>query len=380
MTTPRRLSALIHALYAAAEDATAWPRFLELLADEVGGGMTILLSATSAGPEISAAVRADPEALRLYGEQWAPHDVWINSGHPSVHQAGALVTSEQLVPDREIVKSPFYNDFMRRFDMFHAVVGTLLADDRSNAALAVHYPRRARTPSKRALELIALLMPHLSQALRFHQRWRDLELAERAATRALEETATGFVFLDGRGKVLRTNARAEQILRIGDGLLKRDGRLHAALAADDRALQAAIGRIAQTAVGGGLLPGTTVSVRRGPGRLPCVVALLPVSGDGTIFARHGAAIVVLISDPSWNPALSSLRLQHTFGWTPAEAEVASALLAGGRVREIAERRGVGTETVRTQLKSLFRKAGVSSQAELVKMLAVGAGALASRLR
>lgn len=380
LTTQRRLSELIHSLYAAAEDETAWPRFLEMLAEEVGGGMTVLLSASDSGADVAAAVRADPEALRLYGEQWAPHDVWVNSGHPSVRQPGALVLSEQLVPDREIVKSAFYNDFMRRFDMFRAVVGTLLADDRTSAGLAVHYPRRARPPGKRAIELVTLLMPHLSQALRFHQRWRELELAEQAAVRALEDSATGFVFLDGRGTVLRTNPRAERILSTGDGLTTRDGRLHALLSADDRALQAAIGRTAATAIGSGLLPGTTVSAGRGPGRLPYVVALLPVSADGTIFSRHGAAVVALISDPTWSPTVSSLRLQRTFGWTPAEAAVASALLEGARVREIAERRGVGTETVRTQLKSVFRKAGVSSQSELVRMLMVGAEALASRAR
>ena len=132
MTTPRRLSELIHSLYAAAEDETSWPRFLEMLAEEVGGRMTLLLAAsrTGAGVSISQGARADPEAVRVYSETWARHDVWATSGHPSVTQPGALVLTEEICPQRELLKTGFYNDFLRRFDMFHAVAATLLADDR----------------------------------------------------------------------------------------------------------------------------------------------------------------------------------------------------------------------------------------------------------
>jgi DNA-binding CsgD family transcriptional regulator/PAS domain-containing protein len=380
MISPRALSDLIQLLYAAVEDPEVWPRFLELAAEAVGAGMTVLLAAPrdGRGVTISSSVRADPAALETYAASFAAQDIYATSGHPSVTQQGALVHSEQMVPRRELVATPYYNEFMRRFDLFHSVVATLLADEKTSAGLAFHYPRRAPIPDAERMELISLLIPHLTQALRIHRRWAELEEAEHAATAAIEQSTTAYFFLDGRGTILRANRRAEEVLRAGDGLVSRGGRLAARLPDDDRALQKALGSAATTSLAGGTLPGCTMPVRRGISSPPYVVALMPVSAVGRMFQRHGAAVLALVSDPAWEPDLSSRRLQRVFGWTEAEAEVAREIVEGTSLRDVAERRGVGIETVRTQLKSVFRKAGVSSQAGLVRLVANAAVSLQSR--
>jgi DNA-binding CsgD family transcriptional regulator len=51
------------------------------------------------------------------------------------------------------------------------------------------------------------------------------------------------------------------------------------------------------------------------------------------------------------------------GLTSAEIEIAGAMLSGGHVRDIAERRSATYETVRSQIKSIYSKAGVRSRAE-----------------
>ncbi len=380
MVSAQALSDLIQLLYAAVEDPEVWPRFLELAAESVGAGMTVLLAAPrdSRGVTVSSAVRTDPDTLAFYGEHWAAQDIYVHSGHPSVTQEGALVHSEQMVPRGELLATPYYNEFMRRFDLFHSVVATLLADERTSAGLAFHYSRRSPVPDAERMELISLLIPHLTQALRIHRRWAELEEAEHAASVAIEQSTTGYFFLDGRGTILRANRRAEEVLRAGDGLVSRGGRLGARVPDDDRALQKALGCAATTSLAGGTMPGCTMAVRRGISSPPYVVALMPVSAAGRIFQRHGAAVLALVSDPGWEPDLSSRRLQRVFGWTEAEAEVAREIAAGTSLRDVAERRGVGVETVRTQLKSVFRKAGVSSQAGLVRLLTNAAATLRSR--
>ena len=377
MVSAHLVSDLIQLLYAAVEDPEVWPRFLDVAAEAVGAGMTVLLSAPRDGHGVTVAssVRAEPGALETYAQDWAAQDIYVHSGHPSVTQQGALVHSEQMVPKRELLATPYYNDFMRPFDLFHSVVATLLADERTSAGLAFHYSRRAPVPDGDRMELISLLIPHLTQALRIHRRWAELQQSEHAATSAIEHSATGYVFLDGRGRILRANGRAEQVLRAADGLVSRGGRLAALGPDDDRALRKAIGSAAQTALGGGTIPGSTVAIRRGIGKPPYVVALMPVSAAGSIFNRHGAAVLALVSDPAWAPELPSRRLQRTFGWTEAEAEVAREVASGARLRDVAEHRGVGIETVRTQLKRVFRKSGVSTQSELVRLLANASASL-----
>ena len=377
MISAQLVSELIQLLYASVEDADVWPRFLDCAAGAVGAGMTVLLSAPRDGHGVTVAssVRAMPGALETYGRDWAAQDIYVQSGHPSVTQQGALVHSEQMVPKSDLLATPYYNEFMRPYDLFHSVVATLLADERTSAGLAFHYSRRSPVPDAERMELIALLIPHLTQALRIHRRWAELEQSEHAATAAIEHSATGYVFLDGRGTILRANERAEQVLRANDGLVSRDGRLAARATDDDRALQKAIGCAARTALGGGTIPGSTLAIRRGPAQPPYVVALMPVSAAGSLFNRHGAAVLALVSDPAWAPELPARRLQRAFGWTVAEAEVAREVASGARLSDVAERRGVGIETVRTQLKRVFRKSGVSSQAELVRLVANASASL-----
>ncbi|MEO5807297.1 helix-turn-helix transcriptional regulator [Devosia sp.] len=62
-------------------------------------------------------------------------------------------------------------------------------------------------------------------------------------------------------------------------------------------------------------------------------------------------------------------LNGLFDLTPAEARLAKALASGSTKSDFAAGAGISTETVKTQLKSVFEKTGVSRQADLVRLLA-----------
>lgn len=59
------------------------------------------------------------------------------------------------------------------------------------------------------------------------------------------------------------------------------------------------------------------------------------------------------------------RLQRLFGLTPAEAEMTARLANGESLEAIAEARHVCVDTVRTQLRTVFKKTGTHRQGELV---------------
>jgi DNA-binding CsgD family transcriptional regulator len=61
-------------------------------------------------------------------------------------------------------------------------------------------------------------------------------------------------------------------------------------------------------------------------------------------------------------------LRYPEGVTGAEREIIDAVLEGLSVKEIAERRRASLRTVTTQLGTIFRKAGVNSQAELIAIM------------
>ena len=58
-------------------------------------------------------------------------------------------------------------------------------------------------------------------------------------------------------------------------------------------------------------------------------------------------------------------LKERFGLTPAEARLVLRIVAGDSLRSSAAALGIGYETARTTLKSVFHKTGTRRQAELV---------------
>ena len=57
-----------------------------------------------------------------------------------------------------------------------------------------------------------------------------------------------------------------------------------------------------------------------------------------------------------------------FDLTPAEANLAMALVNGGGLKQISAQRQVSLETVRAQLKSIFRKTNTHRQSELIALI------------
>ncbi len=72
-----------------------------------------------------------------------------------------------------------------------------------------------------------------------------------------------------------------------------------------------------------------------------------------------------------SPQLTNeLRTQLTdmFSLTSAETDIVSALASGVTLQWIADTRGTSVDTVRSQLKSIFRKTGTSGQSDLVRLI------------
>jgi DNA-binding CsgD family transcriptional regulator len=62
------------------------------------------------------------------------------------------------------------------------------------------------------------------------------------------------------------------------------------------------------------------------------------------------------------------------GLSPAEREVVSALVSGDSPEKIASARGKSVNTVRNQLRNVYKKLGVSTSAELVRLCFQSEGA------
>jgi DNA-binding CsgD family transcriptional regulator len=78
-----------------------------------------------------------------------------------------------------------------------------------------------------------------------------------------------------------------------------------------------------------------------------------------------------LSDPERTTPIDPETLSATFELTPKEAAVAVALANGLSVEEVSKTNGTTLNTIRTQLKAIFRKTGTRRQTELVRLLLSG---------
>lgn len=108
----------------------------------------------------------------------------------------------------------------------------------------------------------------------------------------------------------------------------------------------------------------------------------------TVQTEAGSKVLMLVEVPALGPhfcalvlqgespvQLDSAQLDQRYGLTPAEAAIANLLAQGLSPEDIARTNGTALTTVRSQLKKVLAKLGVSRQAEAVSTLLSGSAAL-----
>jgi DNA-binding CsgD family transcriptional regulator len=76
--------------------------------------------------------------------------------------------------------------------------------------------------------------------------------------------------------------------------------------------------------------------------------------------------MIVIVDPERHSPSGS-ELVELFGFSPAEARLAAALMTGKTLTEIAAEFGLRVPTLRTQLRSILKKVGAKRQSDLVRI-------------
>jgi DNA-binding CsgD family transcriptional regulator len=205
-------------------------------------------------------------------------------------------------------------------------------------------------------------LPQLAKAARLHTKLHSLGWRSSVALRALDQLAAGVIIADGEGRVIELNRAAERIVRRGDGLIIRNGRLETSgvLKSEKLAQLIAAAAAPRNAPAMG-----SMQVGRPNGRQSYILTVAPLGAELTAHQRPLA--MILVADPD-ELSPSATDLAELFGLSPAEARLAAALMTGAKLSEIAASSGVRITTLRTQLSSILRKVGVQRQADLVRML------------
>jgi DNA-binding CsgD family transcriptional regulator len=313
--------------------------------------------------------RSDVDSYIGYFDKINPWvGAWLEAG------VGIPLFADNTFPRTELLKTEFYNDWLRVIDEADGATGLKVAHGHGRlASVALHYDH------KRSAEM----HPILSRMLRRlgSRMARSLEanrlLAGKEATKQMSPMIDRFrdavIAVDRNRKVVASNVMAEtllnemDILRIGSGDI-----LHFAKTKDDQAFRQRL-----TMILGHAAPAYPVSqdMRIIHGNKAYTISFLAV-GSGLNRRAYGSYLPLHFDETlcllvfRQSPCVvgnceTSLAGIERYRLTRSEAKVVLELCQGGSLREIAVRLDIAYDTVRTHLKRIYEKTGARSQRDLL---------------
>lgn len=269
-------------------------------------------------------------------------------------------------------RSGLYNENLRTAGIRYTLFGNFSISPELLLPLAFMRPKGAGGYQGDDVAYLTELMPSVARAFRLHELMRDLAQENRDLRSALDRMPSPVAIVREGGRIHSANAAARAILSRADGLCTQGGVLTAMHPDDARRLaarlMAALAQARAAADRPAPRSSSNVVVRRERGA-PLEVVFLPIT-EVSAFAPSGHVMAV-IYDPDRAVMLDEDLVARMYGLTATEAEVAVALATGRSLTNIAADRGCSEQTVRTHLKRIFGKTGLTRQTELVRVLLTG---------
>ena len=367
MTSTRAYSELLKTLYGSPLDEVQWGRFLAQLCEFTGSTMAMFLrNDRASGDRLLASAGAGADAE---GYNAVFREAFLRS--PRV----GVIEGDDLVPREVWVRSEAYQGAATRFGLEHVTCMVLSVSATAYDLISLWRGPERRQMEQESTELLTMLIPHVQNALAMRTALGAAESRARGAEAMLNASATASILLDGDGAIVQMNDEARRLAAGCDGICMRGKKLVAAARSQQAELGALIGACAAADLGH---PGGALALARGGARRPLQVLIAPVrvsGGEGS-----DVRVLVLATDPERAAEFPEALLRQVYGLTPAETEIANALMAGSSLDEIARMRTVSVATVRSQMKTLLGKTDTQRQGELIGLLATLPRAAAGRVQ
>lgn len=306
---------------------------------------------------IDLSTNCPPEVIERYNGYYAQTNPWMPKAF--AHPLGIGMTTDQLIPRAQSSRTEYYNDFMRPLGMKTAVgVVPIRQADRVFLLSTLSASEDADRLSS-VSDLLTRLSPHLQRTFRFYERRTAGELAEKESL--LGSVGVGVVFVEQRRFVRSASDVARAMMEEGCGIsISPVGRI---MFSDDNATDQLDLLLKRDASGRSVLSNAPTQ-----GGKQFRYTFLRLATDKISEFLNGPVVAILIERDVAAAAQKRDVVFSACGLTPTEAKVAERMARGETVDEVAFAHGVSRETIRSQVKSVYAKLGVSRQVELLRLL------------
>lgn len=366
--TSQKLDPIIRQIHSSVGNESGWGEVLDRVRGLLRGRSAALAKHnffTGRGEQLFESP-SNPSLWAAYAREHAVGNPWFMSSMD--YQAGRVMTGGELLAPTDLMRTDFYQRFLKPYRLFHWLCGVTTRTDEVIHYLAVYRARTQPDFNDSDKRLLKLVLDHLTISLKNH--W--LLLGERSTNDILGQVsnhlAQAVFVVDRDGRVLLDNKGSEDFLEGCEVLRISDSRLTAISNRENNTLTRAMAEVATQRP---LDRGHTAKVVTIDGPSAGHPIMISIRPAGKLFCsdtrEYRDVAIVSAKNPEKFGQSQVCAFSKLYQLTPAQARLTGLILSGHSRTGAAERLKVSENTVRSHLKQIFLKTNTHGQMDLVQL-------------
>lgn len=349
---------VVDLIYEAAFVPEQWDKVLDVMAHGADAHGTALFNSSSTATRALASTSLDDLSVKMRDEGWLNRN--SRAAKLMTIQHDGFIDEAEYFSETDYNTLPIFTEVMKPLGYGFGTSTHIATPSNERIIFAVEKKKATGPVTVAAISYLDQLRPHLARAAMMSSRLEFERI--NAAMEALQISGLPSATLRNDGRVIAANRLLEQMApQITTAAYGRI-RFHHTQA------NALLSRTLEQHRILGSQASKSFPLPTHEGLPPAIAHIIPVEGRARdIFSDATAFLIVTPIDRQRVPAAETI--QGLFDLTPTEAKVARQLAAGSDVISVATHLSVSTETIRSHVKAILAKSGMSRQADFMAAIA-----------
>jgi len=356
---PAKVSELLSLIYRCVQEDETWAQALELLRQCMNANVGCLRIATKEATPRQILFAQGPLVDEGALEEWAKLPGCELA--PSMLRCGDVT----VIDWRNDVTSTQVQEVLARYDVAYTITMSVLDDEGSQITL--NCSRGATQPKFDELDVESFVdfASHFQRTIRMRRDFTKAQVVSQFQTQALDSLGIAAILVNQSNSVTPLNETAKFALEREIGLKQTSRGLVAAVSQEDAILRKVLKGALTTDA-----PGTShaMSIFRDDSFNRVHLIVRSQTCPSAVSADEEACALIFMRVNDVVDQIDIKLLQEQFSFTMTEASVAVGLARGLLLKEVEERLNIRHNTARAHLRSMFSKADVERQSQLVSLL------------
>lgn len=294
----------------------------------------------------------------------------------------AIKRGSELLDNSEFIQSTFYTNFLKHHDCFHSINACFYRDSQFIASISFDRSHNALDFDNNAKKILGVLIPHLTRAFTISVQTKLAQLQVQIQDQIKQATDTALFLVIDKNIAKPMNSKAQELMDSGTILGLTNNRLTLKNQHANKRLQHLVKQSLLTAHGKEIFPGGFIRLESIAAQMnEWHIGVTPYRSaiqDKQFLKAKGALVIVRAVERDSFHKLNIV-LSDFYGLTASETQVLTKMISGLSGTEIADELQLSKECVRSRLKKIYQKTGVSNQVQLTHNILKGPYKLANML-